>query len=466
MSLNSFKRLLGVAWLFTTATAQLTATLTSEPDVPQNITITVQNPSKQNVSVLATNNLFDVLHDSQAVTVQASNGTSLPQLTSTIAYLGTLYTDLLNLEPGATFAREIDLTQYLAPPIAGGNLSYVISVPSVFEGIVGPSLAPPNIPTTDADPEGSANDTSPSWNATLSGDLDEAQLQNITLAASPINVTITWPAQQLAITGATSFVNVINGRPGSPVNDPPQQVETERKRRRQVVTDDEWEAVPIHLNQAGSGISVNASCPSKTHFFLTQAVTNAGLLAGAAQTAARTGGYPFNFFFRDGDQSRVQDVMGNVVAAVANQTGSAQVEVMCNDWKNWCSLKGGRIGGYAHNAVVAESGSALSSVVLCPRSLGFSLEGQPCTNPPSGQVTLGYIMLHELMHINAIANGPHIGDIVYGERNSHNLAGNGGPGDPKANADNYAWLGSWAWTLGFGNWAGSACPTKWPAPLD
>ena len=427
--------LLGMLCMLSSSVAQLTGSLISNASSPEIILATVENTSNQNVSVLALNNMFDVLHNSCPAMVFSDNGTAVPVAASHLMYDGLLYDDLLNIQPGQNFSRRFDLKDYLHQP-PGANGTFIIALPTKFKGIFGD------------DNTGDGDNGTSSLNSSLAqavssqdGELSPSQLSDITLSSENITVSLTW--DEIVASARRKRYSDID-----PVED---------------VFDVDIDPSPL-TRPTPSGVEVDPSCSPTPATKMNKAVRDAGLLAEAATNAATSGGYPLNYFFQSTDGNAVTDIMKNVRAAVNKESGSAHVDVLCEDVKEWCKLKGGRIRGYADNRVVADSDEALARVVMCPSAMRSSENPPPCVRGPASMVTLGYVMLHELMHIDQIDGHRHIGDLEYGIYGCHSLASPANPADPKSNADSYAWLASFAWALGFGNWQGSPCPAKFPSP--
>ncbi|KAI9820460.1 MAG: hypothetical protein M1832_003793 [Thelocarpon impressellum] len=463
--------------------AELKGTMSVNPATPHKILATFENPGAVEVSVLALNNIFDTLH--RAVTVSVGNGTDgapIPLMASHIHYSGQLYEDLYTIPAGGNFSREFDLLEYIKRP-ASGSAVLDVTLPGSYRGIVGPFVAPPATASV------AENDTA--FHEQDFGDLPESVLVDVRVGSVPIRVSVAWPgntgpvpigpptqtidlggagtegssAPEVSIVSFKTLPNVIKlGPDGKPLAG---EVATQK---RQDFWDGEWEPAPV--KPSVSGIRVDPSCVGNPELSarvqrLQRSITDAGLLAGAAHAAATAGGHPLSYFFNADAAKTVQNIMTNVEDAVAQKEGSGSVDVLCDDFKGWCTKRGGRIRGYADNRVVASVEEALGSVVICPSALHFSAHPTPCSREPEGILHLAHVMLHELMHIDDLNDGVHIGDFQYGVAGCHSLVGNANPGAALArqNADSFAWLGSWAWELGFGVWGGQPCPKKYPIPL-
>ncbi|KAI9842776.1 MAG: hypothetical protein M1838_002986 [Thelocarpon superellum] len=403
--------------------AQLTGTLTSFNDTPEVIEAIITNPTSTNISVVALNNIFDLLHRSAPVKAVGSNGTAVPVAASHLMYDGLFLEDLFTLAPGENFTRDFNLSYYVRPDDAGDG-PVTVAIHSHFQGIIG----------DDFDGALAINETTNTTN--LIGELAAVNLSSIAVTAANLSVQL----PRLSAFPIAKRVILIHDEDESDVDIGPTPTELPR-----------------------SGITVDSkTCKDKRASRMAIAIRDADLLAVAGANAATKGNYPLNYFFRSSDTDAVTRIMERVHSSVMAETGSAAVDIMCEDVKSWCRRKrAGRIRGYADNKVIAKRDESLAYVVMCPSAMSASENPDPCSSKPDQVLRLGYVLLHELMHVDAIADGRHIGDLEYGVPGCHSLVGNWNPASPRFNADNYAWLASWAWDLGFGNWTGEPCPTKW-----
>lgn len=117
--------------------AQLSGTLTSNPTDLGNMTATVTNPTNQNISVLAMNNLFDTAHRSLPVVLTQPNGTILRSFASTLHYDGIYVDDFLLLGPNQTFTRNFHLKEYVAPGVNWTSVSLHVRLPETVQGLLG-----------------------------------------------------------------------------------------------------------------------------------------------------------------------------------------------------------------------------------------------------------------------------------------------------------------------------------------
>lgn len=93
--------------------AQLFGSITS-PGKPFIITITINNPSSNNISILKWNNVFDdQLLIPPSFTIKDDGGNDTPFATTYALRSGITANDFHSLEPGQNFTRIYDLRQFL-----------------------------------------------------------------------------------------------------------------------------------------------------------------------------------------------------------------------------------------------------------------------------------------------------------------------------------------------------------------
>lgn len=178
------------------------------------------------------------------------------------------------------------------------------------------------------------------------------------------------------------------------------------------------------------------------------AIVDANFLAAAAINAAVSfTSPPFNYFFK-GDVETSKTVTGALQQVQsALQKKGPQVNVTCTDTYRQCRRSVTRlILGYNRHAPAPENES---EVHLCALGLGLSTNPKPCTEDP-GAVSLGFILLHELMHVRQISPpGLRIEDLSGRTAQSVNdalIAGRNTTLDGNA----YSFMGSMAWDMGLG----------------
>ncbi|KAI9855324.1 MAG: hypothetical protein M1824_006174 [Vezdaea acicularis] len=201
---------------------------------------------------------------------------------------------------------------------------------------------------------------------------------------------------------------------------------------------------------------------------LNTAIAGVGQIASAAKNAASQNySFPFSYFFRAQDAEMVMGIMGNLNAASQGQ-GPA-IAVTCDDVVEHC---GSAVGLMAY---VPSANSGLNFMSICPAAFDAgSAEHQlsmalntPCQDQPGTVRTLSSTLLHESLHLRDLWPIV-VGDYAYGAVPAHNLLTDGQ--DPTINADSYAVLADFSWTLGFGSWSpppgesGGSCVSKWGVP--
>ncbi|KAL6720825.1 hypothetical protein ACLMJK_002750 [Lecanora helva] len=175
------------------------------------------------------------------------------------------------------------------------------------------------------------------------------------------------------------------------------------------------------------------------------AIADASYLAGAGLNAATDfSSLPFTYFFEGNVDT------ANIVAKILRRVQRAQlghtdlIGATCEDVQNRCRDGDTTIPSYS----IQERDRA-PVIVFCPTALKLRRNTRPCTNAP-GAITLGWVMLFELVQLYYIS-GPTV-DVEgvasqsASDVNEGLLAGL----DATLDANAYAYLGDWAWDLGFG----------------
>ncbi|KAL8851137.1 MAG: hypothetical protein Q9221_003940 [Calogaya cf. arnoldii] len=203
----------------------------------------------------------------------------------------------------------------------------------------------------------------------------------------------------------------------------------------------------IRQDLASRGIIIEAgACPGQQLETVRNAVIDASYLAAAGLSAASSfRQLPFTYFFKSnlGTAKEVGAILQRVVDA---QKGLGEpIYVTCQDKYKNCD---GTNAGYT--AQHLKPSGIPAKLVLCPLGLSLRRNPKPCTARP-GAITLGWLMLHNLVLVKSIA-GPTfpIIDMQGAETASEvrkKLVYNE---DTTKLADAYAHLGSWSYDLGFG----------------
>lgn len=381
--------------------AQLIGSITS-PGNPFIITVTINNPSTNNISVLKWNNIFDYqLLIPPSFTVKDAQGDDVQFATTYAFRSGITNDDFQTLSPDENFTRTYDLRQFLedvpGDQSAPGPENIQIILPASFQGLV--SNEPLNIPV-----QAAAN-----LAQGVLGDYSAAGLTPITLNAAPYTVQLNFPIFQ----GAQSLVtNPFNG-------------------------------VQLH----------NATCTGTNATMMSNAIFDAGVYAHSAQLAASdTSSVLFPQFFQD--SQRLAVTKASLTATLTLQGDGPHTDAYCSDPNSLCDSKGSIL-GYSFTP----SFLASSYVVLCPAALSLGRAPAPCSTPPGKQVSASasHVLFHLVLTLNN-AIGSMIGNNYYGAQEAMQLA-NSTTVDATGNADSYAQLGIAQWAYGEGGapYSGPAC---------
>lgn len=197
--------------------------------------------------------------------------------------------------------------------------------------------------------------------------------------------------------------------------------------------------------QGGTRVVNGGGCDAAGLQTMSNAIFQAGLLAQAGlNAAANFSAPPFSFFFKP-DPATANKVASVLTAALNSANGNGDLTaVSCVDTvvtPNYCAI-------HTDNAayVATSNGLHFPTIVVCPDSMGWPLNGVPCqpTVKP-GVISIGWLMLHEMVHVA----DPAIGDAEgYSARAVRVNLLKGIDSTKDANA--YAYLGSFAWDLGLG----------------
>ena len=381
--------------------AQLNCTLAFDPEHPELINATITNTHSGNISVLAWNNIFDTEHNnSRTFTLKdAINGSSLPAAGMHLNHLSMTNTDLLDLWPGASFTRQFNLLDYIGPNWATAgqatNMSIDVSLPPTFRGLKDHNG------TYRVNPLAAGVFTE---QLSQAGNLSSANLTDITMSCSPLRVNLHLPALPGLRRRGDVYGVVNTGDCGSPYSN-----------------------------------SINYSLVDANNL----------ALAGFDVATHDPSDIPFSYFFNANDAGTVSRVLSDVSDSILHGFGP-RINAQCTDWAQVCSST---VGGYAFSPSwfqILIGFQWYPIIVMCPAGLGLPRNAEPCSaqpNDPLGSVTLGHVMLHEITHIQGLV-GIDIGDINYGAVNCHDLVTGSSKGQPTRNADCYAFLGNWAWSLG------------------
>lgn len=126
----------------------------------------------------------------------------------------------------------------------------------------------------------------------------------------------------------------------------------------------------------------------------------------------------------------------------------APIRVTCLDVFNYCKGNGRQvIAGYVAQSRIR---GFTPAIVLCPIGLTLPYNPTPCSAPP-GTMSIGYLLLHELSHVESISGpGLAVNDEVGGTAQAVGNAVKAGR-DTTTEASAYGLLGTWAWDMGLGD---------------
>jgi hypothetical protein len=367
----------------------------------------------ETISVLSHNNFFDNLHDSRPCVVKLPDGSPIRIKGSHLFFGDLLGDDLLAIPPAGSISREFNLADLVPKEVGTGATVLTVSLEASVEGVVGAHTFE---------------------ETTI---ISKAQLRAITLSVPAIEVTMT-----LGLDATT-----------------PEPTALPRKRSRiearavefsisPLPTPDPLPAPPTHGLRIMPG-DCNDTQSAKMNLAITEAgtLTKAGLAAAAAARLP-----PFTSFFAPRHGPAVTGVLTRAQSSILGELDSRPIDAMCTDYKNWCKLRKGRIRGYANKELVVSAGHHLESVVMCPSAFTFGLLDTTCGGTPEPVVSIGYIMLHELSHLDPVLE---IIDIAYNVDNCQTLRRRKDD-RPTLNADSYAWMSAYAAMMGLGK--DQTCP--------
>ena len=203
-------------------------------------------------------------------------------------------------------------------------------------------------------------------------------------------------------------------------------------------------------------------CPSILLYKLQAALQDAINLAHAGINAAATfTTVPFSYFFPSdiATANTVAAVLTRVVAAI-DGAQSLNVLLSCTDHRNACTSEG-FILAYAVQPPPGRTG--LFGIVICPDTLRLLRTSPiPCSDAPGslGGLSLGSVMLHELVHLGNVAQLDVLIEDVAAKPTaaSVHVALEEGK-NTTLDAIAYQHMTSFAWGLGLGAplWQGQTC---------
>ena len=389
-----------LSFLFQLSYTQLTGYLQSSEN-PYIITLHINNPSENTISVLPWNNIFDnATQLAVAFTVRDFTGAEIPLASTYVMRAGVSNSDLYSMEPGQNFTRVFDVRQFLQSIPSGPTGLYPkeisLSSPSSFKGVIGTvAIAPEAAASLNSQPP------------TL-GDFASAGLTDITLTANILEMSLRFPI----------YSNL----------------------------DSSFAAT------AGDGIQLNSDCKAQNATNMSNALFDAGIYARAVNLAASSGSNGFyTRFFSNQSRQSVSSTAGAATRSIHG--GGPHVDLYCSDIENICGDP--NILGYTF----APSWLGNAYIVLCPSALTLGRAPEPCSGlQPGTQISASssHVLFHLLLTLNNVVNSV-ISNSVYGSLACSQLANS--TSDPTKNADSFAQLAmaQWAYGLGGAPYDGPSC---------
>ena len=189
----------------------------------------------------------------------------------------------------------------------------------------------------------------------------------------------------------------------------------------------------------------------------TQDLVNAGISA-----LEHPEDQPYKYFFRPEDAVGVNKTLHNLLDFLQhpeNLKGTVGVEINCDD-DEYCEGSDPPWGATKSLTTASTTDRPTWGVTLCNRTLDdLERNPRPCVSSTiprmePGFPSLGWAMVRQLVQMWFIGE---IGDNVHGPKACNALVTKAG-GDPKGNAENYAYFTSMAYDLGY---LGKTCLNEW-----
>ncbi|KAI4236529.1 MAG: hypothetical protein LQ349_002493 [Xanthoria aureola] len=388
--------------LFQFTTSQLVGSITRLRKDEYNFVISISNPTKNTISILNWNTIFDpVIPLPASLVFRDDQGLPLRIATTYAMRAGITDTDFLHLLPNQTYPKSFDIRSLLQVVPEGRSGNITVALPAGFKGMsyngtwTVPAAAAANFTV---DPP-------------RLGDFSAAGLQDISLTSRRLAMEFHFPL----------FDNdgLVDPKPGG----------------------------------ALGGIEVGDSCQGLNGTSMTDALFDAGIYANAISLAAkeRSSALFWNYF-----PSRARQTVGSVASSVqkAIKGQGPQVAVRCTDYFKTC---------YDNNILgltFTPSNLGPAEIVMCPVARTLPRAPWPCSTHPGRQIgaSASRVLLHLILTINSIYTDAITGS-VYGSgscqllKNSHILA-------TTKNPDSYAQLAMAQWGYGLGGppYHGDPCP--------
>ena len=376
---------------FRLCNTQLTGLLTRSLENPEIISAIITNEDSVNISVLNHNNVFDTSTLSKPFTLTDLSGNRIP-----LAWTQKIYMveSFLTLLPGETFRRQFNLSEYVNLETEETTTKTILAtLPSVVQGF--------------------RNMSRPDHQQVVPLDLVNQQ-PRFSLGQNLVDIFIQSDILQLNWTFLASTSNRL-------------------------------------VDRQLSGLRIlREYCVGSDMAKVYNAVLDASYLAGAGINAATSfSEVPFSYFFKSDiiTSNKVASLYDRVIQA---QRGSgALIGISCTDSLRHCDNSDKSI---TPSYSMQPPGQA-PIIVLCSLTMALPRNPVPCTQLP-GLVSLGWIMLHSLVHIKSISGADEdisldvldqTGDTA---RDVGNAVRRGQ--DTTTDAKAYSYLGSYSWDLGLG----------------
>ena len=405
-----------IVFLTSLSMANLIGVLSTSEEYPELVIAVITNPGMQYITVLKHNTVFDTSHLSIPFQVTTEDGRRIAVGGSHFMYSGMERGDLLDLPPGKNFTRKFNMTEYIAHEWEKDKEAPGSVIVSLFPTLKGKKYYHDSYETH---PNGLGN-VSPSQ--LRLGDLSKLDLEDIYVKSSSLRFTL-----------------------------PPENKHSHYTKRQ-----------PTPPNSSpGIGVITHSSggCTPEQGQNLSNAILQSRYLAVAAKNAAaKFDSLPFSYFLPATIEAA--NIVGRAMDGVlqAEQRQGPSVVCHCSDIYRRCVSEQAVLG----YAVFVEGGDSdfQAQIVMCPAGLEIPSIITPCSRPP-GYLSIAYVLLHELMHIDTISGVLALDwPQPNGYQNARNINANVLAGkNTTTDAAALAMLANWAWDLGFAT--GTTCMQNW-----
>ena len=376
--------------------AQLIGNVTS-PGNPYIVQISITNPSQNTISILSWNNIFDFTTQLPVLfSVKDDQGNDVQLATTNAMRASVSESDFYTLSSGQTLNRLIDMRQIMqsvpsgpSPPLGAGlqKKVYTIHLPRSFKGITGTVSVPSGaVANFAADPP-------------RLGNFAAADLQDVTLQASPLRLSSIFP--------------VIGN-------------------------------VDVTFTSPADGVHVNGDCLTQNLTDDSNALFDAGVYAHSLAMAANDSSSPLFLLFFSEASRKVVSSRANAAVDSIRGTGP-HVDIYCTDLQDTC----GDLNILGYSFTPSFLGDAY--IVLCPFSRALGRAPQPCSSSETVSeraASTSHILFHLLMTLNNVVTAV-MASSVYGTPACEELS-NSTLVDPTKNPDSFAQLAIAHWGYGLG----------------